>query len=482
MTQNNTPTLSTPTRRALFSAAAIGSTLVLASCGGGGGGGGSTPSPTPSPSASVDLSLTGALVATGFPDPFTNPPTQRPRAIVGDTLVQVRFVASNSGPQTASGGLFALPAVSGFTPTAISCGSASGGSSCPSGLTLQAAAGGVAVTLPAGGAMTFTVSGTVTQAGSIAPRATIAAPSGQTETNTSNNSAQVAIAVEAPAPSTLVASVPAHTYRNGTAQGEQYAQAFEWLNGIRSRCGFGLLRQDTRLDQAAADHANYMVLNGGTLTHTQEPGKPGFTGVTTKDRAVLRGYPTAGNAVDELAGGFPSSTLRDTQRLTTGTYHAQGMLGGFRDIGLATALSQNLQGVTPVTLGVQEPVAQLVAGDQISVYPCEGETLARRSHGGENPNPIPGADLNSYGPALTAVVRGDQTLVVTEWTITPIGGTPLATTLRTKGTDPNSMITQNSAVLIPNAVLAPNTTYNVVLKGTNSGVPFERRYSFRTGD
>lgn len=31
-------------------------------------------------------------------------------------------------------------------------------------------------------------------------------------------------------------------------------------------------------------------------------------------------------------------------------------------------------------------------------------------------------------------------------------------------------------------VLAPNTTYHVVLKGTNNGVRFERRYSFTTGD
>lgn len=182
-------------------------------------------------------------------------------------------------------------------------------------------------------------------------------------------------------------------------------------------------------------------------------------------------------------GGFPASTLRDTQGLLSGTYHGVGMLFGYLDVGFATALAGASGGITPATLGVQnEASAQVGASDHVSTYPCDGETGIRRVHGGENPSPIPGADLTAYGPALIAKIRGGQSLVITEWTIAPAGGARLATTLRTHDNDPNRRLDPDAAVLIPNSVLAPNTTYNVVLKGTNAGVPFEKRYSFNSGN
>jgi uncharacterized protein YkwD len=477
MIKDNTPTISTPGRRALFGAAAIGSAFILASCGGGGGGG-STASPTPTPTATVDVGVAGSLIATGFPDPFTTPPTQRPRAVVGDTLVQVSFTASNSGPQTASGALFTLPAVSGFTATTITCGSASGGAACPSGLTLQAAAGGVAVTLPAGGAMTFTVAGTVTQAGSIAPRATIAAPAGQTDTATGNNTAQMAIAVEAPAASTLVTSVPPATYTAGS----DLREAYDWLSGVRHRCGFGLLRQDTRLDQASAAHSNYMVLNN-YVSHTEEVGKAGFTGVTAADRAVSAGYPNPWSAGDEIATSFANTTttvLSSVQGLVSGAYHMVGMLGGDRDMGIGYAAG--VFSATTITLAsVTQSDLQQLEGAGVTTYPCNGEVISRRVHGPETPSPLPGVDLTTVGPALLAAVRWPQMLTVSEWTISPQGGSPLSATVLTKSTDPNGRLTIDVAVLIPNSVLAPNTTYNAVLKGTNAGVPFTKTYSFSTG-
>jgi hypothetical protein len=39
----------------------------------------------------------------------------------------------------------------------------------------------------------------------------------------------------------------------------------------------------------------------------------------------------------------------------------------------------------------------------------------------------------------------------------------------------------DQAAFIPDAVLAPNTTFNVYIRGTNDGQRFEKRFSFSTG-
>ncbi len=97
LTAPTVSTVSTPSTalRPLLRLTALAAATVLAACGGGGGGG-STPAPAPAPALPpADLSVTAALVATGYPDLMGNP---RPQAIVGDTTVQVRFTAGNAGP------------------------------------------------------------------------------------------------------------------------------------------------------------------------------------------------------------------------------------------------------------------------------------------------------------------------------------------------------------------------------------------------
>jgi hypothetical protein len=429
--------------------------------------------------------VAAALVATGYPDLMGN---QRPQAIVGDTTVQVRFTAGNAGPTAVTGALFRLDAVAGFTPSAIACANATGGASCPANLTLQGAAGGVPLDLPSGAGMAFTVTGTVNQTGSIAPRATMVVPSTVSDANTANNGAQLAITVNPIAPSTLVTSVPAPTY----AAGSQQLAAFNYLNGIRGRCGFGLLKQDTRLDQAADDHANYLALNFSTtgLTHTQVSGLPGFTGVTAGDRAQQRGYPLGipnqlnpGSVGEGVAGGLgaPLGTAVGTSQLTQSTYHALGALSDVLDIGFGAKQIATTSAVV-LKYGIQNQAqAQRLAGDAVALYPCDGESNTLRVHPAESPDPMPGFAFRSYGAPLLAKVRDDQLLTIDSWTITSAGGVPLPATIRAFRRDPNNGMPLHFAALIPNTVLAPNTTYNVVLRGKNSGIPFERLYSFTTG-
>jgi uncharacterized protein YkwD len=279
------------------------------------------------------------------------------------------------------------------------------------------------------------------------------------------------------APSTLVTSVPAPTY----AAGSQQLAAFNYLNSIRGRCGFGLLKQDTRLDQAADDHANYLALNFTQvgLSHSQTQGRAGFTGVNAGDRAAARGY--VGSVSDGLAFGASTMTAESAVMvLSQTTYHAMQALGGSVDFGVA---SRQPSGTFVVTnYGVpQGQIAQRLAGDAVALSPCDGDVNRLRVHGAELPDPMPGFTPGTYGSPLLARVRDDQTITIDEWTIAPAGGMALSATVRALERDPNNAMLPNMAALIPNAVLGPNTTYNVLLRGKNSGIPFERRYSFTTG-
>ena len=105
------------------------------------------------------------------------------------------IVVSNSGPAAANGAVFTDPAVTNLNVTSVTCGSPTGGAACPpvpnTTVALMQGAGIVIPTLPSGGSVTFSVNATVADSatGTVTNTATIAAPAGVTDPNTSNNSA-----------------------------------------------------------------------------------------------------------------------------------------------------------------------------------------------------------------------------------------------------------------------------------------------------
>jgi uncharacterized repeat protein (TIGR01451 family) len=106
-------------------------------------------------------------------------------------LVSYTLVASNGGPLSADGALVQDPAVPNFTPSAVVCAATTGGAACPTAAatnvgSLQGA--GIAIpTLPSGGTVTFTLSGTA-GAANIKNVASITAPPGLTNSNSTPTS------------------------------------------------------------------------------------------------------------------------------------------------------------------------------------------------------------------------------------------------------------------------------------------------------
>ena len=454
---------------------AIAVALAVALTGCGGGGGGSSSSTPPAPLPAVDLSVSPTLIYSGMLPDFMGA-----RALVNAQGVQIRFVVANAGPSAAPGAIIRIDSVPGFTVTGVSCAAATGGAACPANLTTQAAAAGVAVDLPSGASLALTVTGTLTQVGMIQPRAAVVAPSSVTDSNAGNNTGVLPIAVEAPAASSLVTSVPAPTY------GAEVRAAFDYLNTARSRCGFGLLRQDSRLDAATAGHTGYLGLNfewlNFQLTWDQVLGRPGFTGATDRDRFNAAGYSGA-IAGSTLTFGIPRATAAElTQGLLQTIYHGQPLLADATVVGIGYASSSPQQfKIVQVVAGTpSSEVAQQPGGDAILLMPCGGEVGLLTGHPSERPDPMPGYQDGTYAPPLYVRVRSGQILTVDEWTIRPRGGQPLPVIIRTSANDPIRALWTHEAAMIPTVRLLGSTTYDVTLKGKNAGIPFERTYSFTT--
>lgn len=293
-----------------------------------------------------------------------------------------------------------------------------------------------------------------------------------------------------PAVSSMVTTVTAPTYIAGS---EELA-AFNRLNAERLRCGFGALQQDSRLDLAALAHADWMLRNN-VYSHTESATYPnGFTGINPWDRAMAAGYPSS--TVGELitfgdTGSKVGRGDRGVRELLAVTYHAIGALRPMKDVGISVRTPADVgastvivptEFVTGATGGLQ-----LLASDAVVSYPCEGTTDVDTQHGWENPNPVPGRNLQTepLGHPVVIMVRQGQTLVLSSVSMQRVSDGQ-SVTMRapvTGAADPNGRLVNDPHIgyAIPDVPLQLNTAYRVIVRGSNSGSFFERVFVFSTG-
>jgi len=313
----------------------------------------------------------------------------------------------------------------------------------------------------------------------------------------------------APTQGALVTQVPEPVYAG------QYAQdkvgVFNRLNADRATCGFGKLTQNAKLDQAAQNHADYLALNK-VSTHEENASLPGFTGIGPGQRMGHVGYDfSAGteNLVQINWGSwyatspyFSVSELKATNNLLglyASIYHMADLTRSWLDVGIGVANFQyNADGSSngkPLVLNVAIPasnrVGQLIAGNAVATFPCQGITGLHPAFFSENPNPFPGVDLGKtpYGQPVFITSASGTEVKLTSGTITREGGAAVATVTMTSATDPNKILLKNEVFLVPTARLSDNATYVVELAGTNTGMisatnptgAWSKKFSFTTG-
>lgn len=297
--------------------------------------------------------------------------------------------------------------------------------------------------------------------------------------------------------STITAATVAPSYPIGS---EELA-AYNTLSTARTTCGFGGLNQNAQLDTASQNHTYYQAVND-RVGHFQVAGLPGFTGVTAQERGIAAGY------TDQLSYGenlvYSSYTAKSgfgrsgTVGLLAAPYHLRSLMDLHREVGInITSSGPSGSGADVIVSGSFAPAVRLAislssrsafpvqrqSSTDVLTYPCSGITGTAYQLTGEDPNPVTPRNLatNPIGqPILVQVLLG-RTLIITSATVTgPSGAVALLPTM-TQTNDPNGRLSSNTAVIMPDLPLQPNTTYSVVINGTNNGVAFTRSFSFSTG-
>lgn len=291
--------------------------------------------------------------------------------------------------------------------------------------------------------------------------------------------------------SSVVDAIQPSTY----AAGSEELAAFNRLNAERRQCGFGTLRQDTRLDQAARAHADWMLINN-IYSHTESSAYPnGFTGTNSWDRASFAGYPTTFYTSEIISFGSTGSSVgrgeKGMREMFVGVYHAIGALLPMKDVGISVRSpsdvgSQTVIVPTEVVTGTTDGY-QMLGTTDIVTYPCEGVTGTEYQLVAEEPNPVPGRNLGTspLGHPVIVMARMGQTLTISGATMSRVrdGRTVALRAPVTGAADPNNELANEPhfGYVLPDEPLEPLTSYRVTISGTNNGTPFTRTFVFTTG-
>ena len=295
----------------------------------------------------------------------------------------------------------------------------------------------------------------------------------------------------APAPASTVpvgTTQTTPTYTEGSAQ----AQIFASINAYRAQCGFPAYQQNTILDQAATNHADYMIANGNVITDDEVQGNPGFTGATGQDRANALGWPT-----DVFAGASDAGAIYTNATLTqaeygrsmvdawsAGVYHQATI--GFPASLIGVGVAQTTLNGFPEVLGGVElaesstTIANVTTANNPLTFPCQGVTGVPYEEVSEEPTP-PNTS-GAWGTPITVMGNPTDVIALSSATMLATGDSdPITLNILTKANDTTGLIGQYQAVAYPLAPLLPNTTYSVSLAGTVNGVSFTRSFTFTTG-
>lgn len=307
--------------------------------------------------------------------------------------------------------------------------------------------------------------------------------------NTGTSAASPAPIVPVPATTVVMVTLPG-TYSVGSEQ----SNVFALLNQERTRCGFGALQQDARLDRSASSHAAFLTENGAYYGHTEAPGLPFYTAQTEAGRALAARYPYpvgADLATDAGPLSAPGQliTTFQTRDLLAAPFHLLSLMDSYADLGVG--FSRKVRGTTEVnalniTLGRRAGVNDLDP-DQVYTYPCQSTTGVHPVLTLESPSPIPSNLPNNnklYGSPIAVKVRAGRVLALTGAVLTPSAGGPAVAVqiVDTNSTPQPGFVRPDSNYILPLSPLAPGVSYTVQLAGTSDGVPFTKTFSFTTSN
>ena len=253
-----------------------------------------------------------------------------------------------------------------------------------------------------------------------------------------------------------------------------------WLNYRRSQAGLSVLTRNSLIDSAAAGHSNYQRLN--KVTHVQEVGKTGFTGVRLLDRLQAVGYATPSYFYGEVISASNStSAVYLAEELITAIYHRFAIFEPrFKEIGAGSVTSAAGYTILTTNFAANNGYGPGIGKGNIVTWPVNGKTGVVPNFFSDFEEPDPVDNANEVGYPISVHADADVVLTVSSFSIKPRAGANLAVKLLSAAADPEKTTTRSAASIVPLSVLAANTVYDVSFNGAADGTPVSKSWSFTT--
>jgi uncharacterized protein YkwD len=249
--------------------------------------------------------------------------------------------------------------------------------------------------------------------------------------------------------------------------GDSATDGLNWFNYRRQQLGLQVLQRNPRIDAAAHGHSNYQRIND-TITHDQDPTKPGFTGVKLFDRLIAANYRfTQGSYAygEVISATTDSSGVNAAEALIAAIYHRFLVFEPiFAEAGAAAATVPGgyMYFTTNFTANGLDYGKALPRGALVA-YPLANQTGVPVNFFSdfEVPDPVP--NRNEVGYPVSVHANIDASITVQDFTIQQRGGTPLETV--TVNNAPSGSSEASAVSIVPLNPLRPATTYDVRFSG-----------------
>lgn len=244
-------------------------------------------------------------------------------------------------------------------------------------------------------------------------------------------------------------------------------EGLSYINQLRTSAGMIPFSLNTKLNQAAQNHADYMLANN-VFTHTEDSSKSNYTGTNPWDRGDYTGYDSSSYAENISAGN--ANIKKSIDGLFVAIYHRLGFLSFTNeDLGIGSFYNSDYYyGSAHVfNMGTEKPKYGNDVADSnpaIVIWPYSGYQKAQPAFfNTESPAPLPecstnGASGNPISVEFNPYKSGD--IVTSSFRLYDVSGQMIETKLL--DSQNSSHLGDKEFVLFPINRLDWDSRYHVV--------------------
>jgi uncharacterized protein YkwD len=263
--------------------------------------------------------------------------------------------------------------------------------------------------------------------------------------------------------------------------GDIATDGLNWFNYRRGQIGIAQLTRNSLIDTAALGHSNYQKLNN-IVSHNQESGKSGFTGVDLAARLAQAGYTFNTNASRAYGEVISATTNKSgvfmAEELITAIYHRFVVFEPmFKEFGGGAATTSAGYNYFTTDFAARSGFGPGITG--VVTWPFNGQTGVAPNFFSDYEEPDPVAGINEVGYPVSVHANINANVTVQTFTIQPRGGSVLSVKILSAAADPTHT-GESAAAIVPLAPLKAATVYDVSFVGAVDGTAVTKNWSFTT--